>query len=50
MKQYSINMIQILRYWRDKTKEQRQEIKTKIGVTVMTYEIIQKLYNENTKK
>jgi len=43
-------MTEILRYWRDLTKQQRQEIKTRIGVTVMTYEKIKDLYNENTKK
>lgn len=39
----------ILRYWRDLTKQQRQEIKTRIGVTVMTYEKIKELYNSKEK-
>ncbi len=43
-------MTEILRFWRDKTKEQKQEIKSKYGIKTMTYADIQKIYNENTKK
>lgn len=42
-------MIDILRFWRDKTLEQKQAIKSKYGIKVMTYKDIQNIYNENKK-
>lgn len=46
----SLDMPIVLRYWRDLSKEQKQQIKSKYGITVITYADIQKIYNENTKK
>ena len=43
-------MTLVLRLWRNKTKEQKEEIKTKYGIKVMTYDHIKNIYNENTKK
>ena len=43
-------MTEILRFWRNKSKSEKEEIKTKYGIKTMTYADIQKIYNENTKK
>lgn len=46
---YILNMTEILRYWRDLSKEQKQEIKSKYGIKVMTYKDIKNIYNEKHK-
>lgn len=43
-------MTEILRYWRDLSKDQKAEIRSKHGIPVMTYQKIKELYNENKKK
>lgn len=43
-------MMEILRFWRDKTKPQKLEIMKTYGIKTITYAEIQKIYNENNKK
>jgi len=39
-------MIQILRFWRDKSREEKDEIKSIHNVKVVTYDFIERLYLE----
>jgi len=39
----------ILRYWRNLSKTQKQEIMSEKGIKEITYEQIKTIYNENKK-
>jgi hypothetical protein len=42
-------MKEILRFWRDKSREEKQEIKSSHNVKVVTYSFIEKHYLESIK-
>lgn len=42
-------MTNILRWWRDLSKEKRKEIMGEKGISVMTYELIKTIYGEREK-
>lgn len=43
------SMKEILRFWRDKSKDEKQELKSSHNVKVVTYEFIERLYLESVK-
>jgi len=40
-------MTEILRFWRDKTKEEKSEIKSEHNIKVVSYDFIEKRYLES---